>query len=539
MLLKSFNNILILVSLASAVNAQDVQSYEPVNGVYNYVTVESSDIGDKGDRAFSLGSSYASKPLVEESVNGSLPEYRLIEGLASFSLQTSLNLADLLQLRISLPYGFSSGRKVARGLMGQGLNVLDDGSGWNNLSTSIKLPLYRTPNRQGFGLALLVPQSIPLKNESKEVGQAFFMTGIKLAADYRMGRSRVAANIGYRYRLNHLDGDPRVIRGCIGSSNKICGNPYYLGNAFLYSLAGSYKLSDQLDIIAELYGKYFYNEATNPLEWLLSARLDAGDGLHMTIGGGQGVGNAIGSPSLRLILSLSYTMNALKDSDLDGVVDDRDLCRNDKEDIDGYQDSDGCPDLDNDNDGILDARDKCSMQAEDMDGFEDADGCIDADNDGDGIIDSRDSCPMQAEDIDKFQDNDGCPDDNELSNRVLMMNGQLFAAGNFYFERHRSALVVPQSNEILDNLAKALISNPKIKRLQIESHMDDSLEPDEALALTRERADAVKTRLIERGVSAAVLATVGYGSSKPLINSEDANKKKFNNRIILRVIEMD
>jgi outer membrane protein OmpA-like peptidoglycan-associated protein len=539
MLSKGLNTILIIASLASAVNAQDVQGYEPVNGVYNYVTVESSDIGDMGDRVFSLGSSYASKPLVEQSVNGSLPEYRLIEGLSSFSLQTSLNLAGLLQLRISLPYGFSYGRKVARGLMGQGLNVLDDGSGWNNLSTSIKLPLYRASSRQGFGLALLVPQSIPLKNESKEASQAFFMTGIKLAADYRIGRARLAANIGYRYRLKHLDGDPRVIRDCVGSSNGICGNPYYLGDALLYSLAGSYRLSDQLDIIAELYGKYFYNEATNPLEWLLSARLDAGDGLYMILGGGQGLGNAIGSPSLRLIFSLGYTMNALKDSDLDGIADDKDLCRNDKEDVDGYQDLDGCPDLDNDNDGVQDAQDKCPMQAEDMDGFEDADGCIDADNDRDGIIDSRDSCPMQAEDIDRFQDSDGCPDDNELSSRVLMMNGQLFAAGNFYFERHRSTLVVPQSNEILDNLAEALMKNPKIKRLQIESHMDDSLEPDEALALTRDRADAVKARLIERGISASVLATVGYGSSKPLINSEDANKKKFNNRIILRVVEMD
>jgi len=80
MLSKGLNTILIIPSLASAANAQEVQGYEPLNWVYNYVTVESSDIGDMGDRVFGLGSSYASKPLVEQSANGSSPEYRLIKG---------------------------------------------------------------------------------------------------------------------------------------------------------------------------------------------------------------------------------------------------------------------------------------------------------------------------------------------------------------------------------------------------------------------------------------------------------------------------
>ena len=47
------------------------------------------------------------------------------------------------------------------------------------------------------------------------------------------------------------------------------------------------------------------------------------------------------------------------DRDGDGIVDDLDKCPDDPEDHDGFQDEDGCPDLDNDADGILDARDKC------------------------------------------------------------------------------------------------------------------------------------------------------------------------------------
>ena len=38
---------------------------------------------------------------------------------------------------------------------------------------------------------------------------------------------------------------------------------------------------------------------------------------------------------------------------------------------------DGCADLDNDEDGVLDEHDKCPDEPEDIDGFEDDDGCHD------------------------------------------------------------------------------------------------------------------------------------------------------------------
>jgi hypothetical protein len=47
------------------------------------------------------------------------------------------------------------------------------------------------------------------------------------------------------------------------------------------------------------------------------------------------------------------------DPDSDGVVGKFDLCPDVPEDIDGYQDQDGCPDLDNDGDGIPDINDQC------------------------------------------------------------------------------------------------------------------------------------------------------------------------------------
>jgi outer membrane protein OmpA-like peptidoglycan-associated protein len=91
-----------------------------------------------------------------------------------------------------------------------------------------------------------------------------------------------------------------------------------------------------------------------------------------------------------------------------------DQCPNQPEDIDGFQDDDGCPDYDNDKDGVPDSLDQCPNAPEDKDGFADADGCPDFDNDHDGVPDTIDKCPNEPEDIDGFEDADGCPDpDND------------------------------------------------------------------------------------------------------------------------------
>lgn len=102
------------------------------------------------------------------------------------------------------------------------------------------------------------------------------------------------------------------------------------------------------------------------------------------------------------------------DNDQDGIVDALDKCPDSAEDMDNYKDHDGCPEPDNDDDGVLDLMDKCPNDPEDMDGHQDADGCPELDNDGDGVDDKKDQCPNAKEDKDGHEDADGCPDlDND------------------------------------------------------------------------------------------------------------------------------
>jgi outer membrane protein OmpA-like peptidoglycan-associated protein len=125
----------------------------------------------------------------------------------------------------------------------------------------------------------------------------------------------------------------------------------------------------------------------------------------------------------------------IPDSDGDGLRDDVDDCPDQAEDVDGFQDDDGCPEPDNDGDGVCEAYvferglkdalgdicrspaiDQCPDVPEDLDGWKDLDGCPedDDDRDNDSIGDLLDKCPDDPEDKDGFQDDDGCPDpDND------------------------------------------------------------------------------------------------------------------------------
>ena len=136
--------------------------------------------------------------------------------------------------------------------------------------------------------------------------------------------------------------------------------------------------------------------------------------------------NAPSPPEWTISTQLNFFIYLLKkDVDGDGIFDANDMCPQDPEDLDGFQDEDGCPEVDNDGDGINDLEDRCPNEVEDLDGFQDNDGCPEADNDNDGVLDNNDKCPGtddeyidSREDADGFQDSDGCADNDNDNDSI-------------------------------------------------------------------------------------------------------------------------
>lgn len=117
-----------------------------------------------------------------------------------------------------------------------------------------------------------------------------------------------------------------------------------------------------------------------------------------------------GSSAAIARLSCASRFRGDGDYDDDGVANVDDSCPTGSEDLDGFEDGDGCPDLDNDSDGVADGNDQCPELAEDPDYFEDDDGCPDLDDDGDGVLDVDDNCRLSPNPSQDDSDGDGLGD---------------------------------------------------------------------------------------------------------------------------------
>lgn len=115
-----------------------------------------------------------------------------------------------------------------------------------------------------------------------------------------------------------------------------------------------------------------------PFEFLVGTSKQVGRNIRVGGAAGAGLGLGLGNPVFRMLGRVEAGGNEAEDTDGDGILDARDRCRRVPEDVDGYRDQDGCPDLDNDQDGIPDASDDCPMEPEVRNGWQDEDGCPDA-----------------------------------------------------------------------------------------------------------------------------------------------------------------
>jgi outer membrane protein OmpA-like peptidoglycan-associated protein len=101
------------------------------------------------------------------------------------------------------------------------------------------------------------------------------------------------------------------------------------------------------------------------------------------------------------------------------------------------------------------------------------------------------------------------------------------------------AVILGDSVALLEEVADALISTPRIKKIEIQGHTDNSGTKEHNQELSQSRADAVKAFLVKAGVDAGRLDAKGYGQTKPIApNINEAGKSK-NRRVQFLIIDQD
>jgi outer membrane protein OmpA-like peptidoglycan-associated protein len=101
------------------------------------------------------------------------------------------------------------------------------------------------------------------------------------------------------------------------------------------------------------------------------------------------------------------------------------------------------------------------------------------------------------------------------------------------------AVILGDSVALLEEVADALIATPRIKKIEIQGHTDNSGTKEHNQELSQARAEAVKAFLVKSGVEASRLDAKGYGQNKPIApNINEAGKQK-NRRVQFVIIDQE
>ncbi len=202
------------------------------------------------------------------------------------------------------------------------------------------------------------------------------------------------------------------------------------------------------------------------------------------------------------------------------------------------------PPPDKDEDGIADKDDQCPDRPEDTDGFEDSDGCPDIDNDGDRVLDIADKCQGEAETLNGYADDDGCAD--SVPEDVVALKGSI--EGLLYAEGE--TVVRDSAMKYLAKIVKVMTDHPSIKVVLV-GHTDDreakafvtppaegQPPPDvDAIAtdLARARAEAVRQALVSQGIPAGRFVIDGVGAEEPVADNASPKGRLANRRVEIKL----
>ena len=388
----------------------DIEQFRPASDHYGYYQTHSADTLGHLQVGVGIWGNYANDPLVLRGPDGERVGLLSdgtggpIESRFTGNAQLGMGITNFASISADLPIVLWQQGYDISSLNTNSQPPAIQASGLGDLRVVPKIaPLSRA--QQPLGMALVVPVTIPTGGSEGFLGEGSVTATPTLALEFsdagiwsRSYTWRTAVNLGYLVRQGDRARDVQV------------------PNAMVYSAAVGFRPSEPIELILDVHGqRYGTSLAQNPLELNLGIKALIGQWISLNAGFGVGIIPGLGTPDYRGILGLtvapSFDPDA-RDSDKDSVPDGMDRCPKHAEDLDGWQDQDGCPESDNDSDGIEDMVDRCPDDPEDDDGFMDNDGCPEDDNDKDEIPDTQDRCPDDAETVNGFEDEDGCPDND-------------------------------------------------------------------------------------------------------------------------------
>ncbi len=415
--------------------------------------------GTQGAWQWNVGASlaYANMPFVLRGADGSAA-YRPVRNQLGLDLVGGLGLGSRASLGLSLPtLLYQEGSDDLPPTVSTNRSVPTSALGDLGLHGKVAV---RDNRDGGVGLASLAVLTLPTGSRESFAGEGAATVQARLLASYSFVVAELQGSVGFKARTERRTW-PEGRVGGVTFGDEI---PWSVSLGFQPSLLKidqanrqRWEVSLHGSLPAGPVAPFSTGDTSSiplsPVMLALSDRVELGHYRDVYLVGGidLGLNSAVGVPAFRAIAQLGWAPRS-HDEDHDGVPDDLDQCPQIPEDRDGFEDSDGCPEIDDDDDGVVDKEDACPRVPglpgkdprrngcpaadKDRDGVPDdvdacpelrglasddprRSGCPVLDGDGDGIADHLDRCPTQAEDRDDFEDEDGCPDIDDDHDGVL------------------------------------------------------------------------------------------------------------------------
>ncbi|WP_128547282.1 OmpA family protein [Larkinella soli] len=111
--------------------------------------------------------------------------------------------------------------------------------------------------------------------------------------------------------------------------------------------------------------------------------------------------------------------------------------------------------------------------------------------------------------------------------RTYRLNNLLFRQSDYHIQ--------PSSYPQLDTLASLMKDNPTME-IELAGHTDNVGDPKLNVALSRQRVDAVKSYLTNKGIQAARIKTQANGGSKPIADNTREETRRLNRRVEVTIL---
>lgn len=556
---------------AHAQPTANARRFQPSPVLSPYLTLDGAHTQGDGGVAFSVLGSVERRPLIFYAKDGTTRD--LVYERWTTDVVLALGLLPRVDFGLHLP--------IVVNQTGRTLDLQDrlDAQALGDPALAFKLELL-DKGKLPVGVALVGHASLPLGASEAFVGERESTWGGRLVVEVPSGtRFDAVLNAGYRAR-------PETTL-----EELVLDDEYFAGVGLSWRLWPRFALNGELQVGTSADEPFQFRETT-PADANAGVRIRVWDALHLTLGGGAGLNGGYGSPTWRALGGLEWLpqrhdwdgdrvadgvdrcleepgiereagcpaqavaqplpspspVRNSADADNDTIADALDRCPYLSEDLDRFQDDDGCPDPDDDLDLVADAYDGDPRHPEDWDGRNDDDGIPDLDDDRDGVADLEDACPLEAGDGD-----DGCPGGPKAAGTEVALTGgrtsvnlepggpvvlgdTIHPPEPVLFE-FASTRFTPDTERIIDGLAAFVKTHPELGNVEVGVHVDAIGERRWKLWLSQSRADAVKAALVSRGVPESRLSARGYGPDVPVADNDEALGRWLNRRVELRMVE--